>query len=115
MFLNILLFERLSRSIGSGFHRFLFSLFDACFVLFGFYFLHHSDWPTIPQLYVDGEFVGGCDIGLQSSPLSFSLYMNSMFFVMDIMLVLVTQMMEEGELETLLTEKGVLENTTPKE
>ncbi|KAF2101104.1 monothiol glutaredoxin-5 [Rhizodiscina lignyota] len=21
-----------------------------------------SDWPTIPQLYVDGEFVGGCDI-----------------------------------------------------
>ena len=22
----------------------------------------HADWPTIPQLYVDGEFVGGCDI-----------------------------------------------------
>jgi monothiol glutaredoxin len=21
-----------------------------------------SDWPTIPQLYVNGEFVGGCDI-----------------------------------------------------
>jgi len=21
-----------------------------------------SDWPTIPQLYVDGEFIGGCDI-----------------------------------------------------
>lgn len=21
-----------------------------------------SEWPTIPQLYVDGEFVGGCDI-----------------------------------------------------
>lgn len=21
-----------------------------------------TDWPTIPQLYVDGEFVGGCDI-----------------------------------------------------
>lgn len=21
-----------------------------------------SDWPTIPQLYLDGEFVGGCDI-----------------------------------------------------
>ena len=21
-----------------------------------------SDWPTIPQLYIDGEFVGGCDI-----------------------------------------------------
>jgi monothiol glutaredoxin len=24
------------------------------------------DWPTIPQLYVDGEFVGGCDIVLES-------------------------------------------------
>ena len=22
----------------------------------------YSNWPTIPQLYVDGEFVGGCDI-----------------------------------------------------
>jgi monothiol glutaredoxin len=22
----------------------------------------YSDWPTIPQLYVKGEFVGGCDI-----------------------------------------------------
>jgi monothiol glutaredoxin len=22
----------------------------------------YSDWPTVPQLYVDGEFVGGCDI-----------------------------------------------------
>ena len=21
-----------------------------------------SDWPTIPQLYVNGEFIGGCDI-----------------------------------------------------
>ena len=25
----------------------------------------YSDWPTIPQLYVDGEFVGGCDIVLE--------------------------------------------------
>jgi len=24
-----------------------------------------SDWPTIPQLYVDGEFVGGCDIVIE--------------------------------------------------
>ena len=24
-----------------------------------------SDWPTIPQLYVDGEFIGGCDITMQ--------------------------------------------------
>jgi monothiol glutaredoxin len=22
----------------------------------------YSDWPTIPQLYVEGEFIGGCDI-----------------------------------------------------
>lgn len=25
----------------------------------------YSDWPTIPQLYVNGEFVGGCDITTQ--------------------------------------------------
>ena len=25
----------------------------------------YSDWPTIPQLYVGGEFVGGCDIVTQ--------------------------------------------------
>ncbi len=24
-----------------------------------------SDWPTIPQLYVDGTFIGGCDIVLE--------------------------------------------------
>lgn len=23
---------------------------------------HYTNWPTIPQLYVDGEFIGGCDI-----------------------------------------------------
>ena len=40
-----------------------------------------SQWPTVPQLYVKGEFVGGCDI--------------------------VTEMYQSGELETLLTEKGV--------
>ncbi|WP_119422033.1 Grx4 family monothiol glutaredoxin [Desertibaculum subflavum] len=42
-----------------------------------------SDWPTIPQLYVKGEFVGGCDI--------------------------IREMFETGELEQLLTEKGVLQ------
>lgn len=26
----------------------------------------HSEWPTIPQIYVNGEFVGGCDILLSS-------------------------------------------------
>ncbi len=40
-----------------------------------------SDWPTIPQLYVKGEFVGGCDI--------------------------VREMFQTGELKTLLDEKGV--------
>jgi monothiol glutaredoxin len=40
-----------------------------------------SSWPTIPQLYVKGEFIGGCDI--------------------------VTEMFQAGELETLLKEKGV--------
>ena len=24
-----------------------------------------SDWPTIPQLYVDGKFIGGCDIAIE--------------------------------------------------
>jgi monothiol glutaredoxin len=42
---------------------------------------HFSNWPTIPQLYVKGEFVGGCDI--------------------------VTEMFQSGELETLLTERGI--------
>lgn len=41
----------------------------------------YSDWPTIPQLYVKGEFVGGCDI--------------------------VTEMMLSGELDTLLETSGV--------
>ena len=40
-----------------------------------------SDWPTIPQLYVKGEFVGGCDI--------------------------VTEMTLSGELDQLLESKGV--------
>jgi len=40
-----------------------------------------TNWPTIPQLYVKGEFIGGCDI--------------------------VTEMFQSGELETLLTDKGV--------
>ena len=44
-----------------------------------------SNWPTIPQLYVKGEFVGGCDI--------------------------VREMAETGELEQLLTEKGVASQT----
>jgi len=40
-----------------------------------------SNWPTIPQLYVKGEFVGGCDI--------------------------VREMYETGELQQVLEEKGV--------
>ncbi len=40
-----------------------------------------SDWPTIPQLYVKGEFVGGCDI--------------------------VREMFQAGELQEYMTSKGV--------
>ena len=40
-----------------------------------------SDWPTIPQLYVKGEFIGGCDI--------------------------VTEMTLSGELDQLFEDKGV--------
>jgi monothiol glutaredoxin len=40
-----------------------------------------ADWPTIPQLYVKGEFVGGCDI--------------------------VRDMFEKGELRDFLKDKGV--------
>jgi len=41
----------------------------------------YSNWPTIPQLYVKGEFVGGCDI--------------------------IREMASTGELKALLAEKGV--------
>lgn len=41
----------------------------------------YSDWPTIPQLYVKGEFVGGCDI--------------------------ITEMTLSGELDTMLEKNGV--------
>jgi monothiol glutaredoxin len=41
-----------------------------------------SDWPTIPQLYVKGEFVGGCDI--------------------------IKEMFQSGELKTLMAEQGLL-------
>lgn len=40
-----------------------------------------SDWPTIPQLYVKGEFVGGCDI--------------------------VTEMTLSGELDTMFEDQGI--------
>tara|TARA_B100001079_G_scaffold164140_1_gene140807 strand:- start:278 stop:640 length:363 start_codon:yes stop_codon:yes gene_type:complete len=40
-----------------------------------------SDWPTIPQLYVEGEFIGGCDI--------------------------ITEMALSGELDSLFEEKGI--------
>jgi monothiol glutaredoxin len=42
----------------------------------------YSNWPTIPQLYVKGEFVGGCDI--------------------------IREMFQAGELQTLMAEKGVI-------
>ncbi len=42
-----------------------------------------SNWPTIPQLYVKGEFLGGCDIA--------------------------KEMFQSGELKTLLEENGLVE------
>ena len=42
----------------------------------------YSDWPTIPQLYVKGEFVGGCDI--------------------------IKEMYEKGELKELLENKKII-------
>ena len=42
----------------------------------------YTDWPTIPQLYVKGEFVGGCDI--------------------------IKEMFEKGELKDLLKNKSLL-------
>ena len=41
----------------------------------------YSDWPTIPQLYVKGEFIGGCDI--------------------------VREMFQKGELKSLFAEQGI--------
>ncbi len=41
-----------------------------------------SDWPTIPQLYIKKEFIGGCDI--------------------------VKELFEKGELKKLLSEKGLI-------
>ncbi len=41
----------------------------------------YSDWPTVPQLYVKGEFVGGCDI--------------------------ITEMTLSGELDQMFDDKGV--------
>ena len=43
----------------------------------------YSDWPTIPQVYIKGEFIGGCDI--------------------------VTDMHKSGELKKLLKESGIVE------
>ena len=42
----------------------------------------YSDWPTIPQLYIKGEFIGGCDI--------------------------VKEMFENGELKSLLENKKLI-------
>ena len=41
-----------------------------------------SDWPTIPQLYIKGDFIGGCDI--------------------------VKEMFEKGELKSLLAKKNLI-------
>ena len=41
----------------------------------------YTNWPTVPQLYLKGEFVGGCDI--------------------------IREMFQAGELQSMLTEKGI--------
>jgi len=45
-----------------------------------------TNWPTIPQLYIKGEFVGGCDI--------------------------VREMYQDGELQTLLQDKGLIQKAS---
>ena len=42
----------------------------------------YSDWPTIPQLYIKGEFIGGCDI--------------------------IKEMFDKGDLQTILIEKNII-------
>jgi monothiol glutaredoxin len=49
----------------------------------------YTNWPTIPQLYIKGEFIGGCDI--------------------------VREMYQSGELQTLLSEKGIIASTPTDE
>lgn len=39
-----------------------------CTIIFFFFVLgikEYSNWPTIPQVFIDGEFVGGCDLMLE--------------------------------------------------
>ncbi len=45
-----------------------------------------TNWPTIPQLYIQGEFVGGCDI--------------------------VREMFQDGELQTMLQDKGLIQKAS---
>jgi len=47
-----------------------------------------SDWPTIPQIYIKGEFIGGCDI--------------------------IKEMYESGELKKILEDKGINFKSTTK-
>jgi len=47
-----------------------------------------TNWPTVPQLYVKGEFVGGCDI--------------------------IREMFQASELQTMLTERGVSHGQQPQ-
>ena len=45
----------------------------------------YSDWPTLPQLYIAGEFIGGSDI--------------------------ITQMYKSGELQTMLSKAGAIRSS----
>ena len=65
MFWIILIFEKGSRNMRKSF-MVPFSHFVATILFFvSKGVLSSSDWPTIPQLYVNGEFIGGCDIVMQ--------------------------------------------------
>ena len=59
------------------------------------------EWPTIPQIYVNGEFVGGCDILLGSE------YLLLFFFLMVYLFRKIVH--QSGELETLLENNNIIE------
>jgi monothiol glutaredoxin len=68
-----------------------------------YYFSCYSGWPTIPQLYVNGEFVGGCDIMLESED-TFIFYLLIHFLTLPYYF----PVHQSGELETLLENNDVI-------
>jgi monothiol glutaredoxin len=69
--------------------------------------LHHrhqltvlSEWPTIPQVYIKGEFVGGCDIVLSSKSMSLAGVRRGASAD--------TLVHQSGDLEKLLVKEGLI-------